>query len=199
MNGVQDETKQSDEAATQQPGAQDDGRGEATQAQVGATGDDATAQARSDYEAALKERDAKIAKLEGEIAEAAKTADAAEKLRAEMDELRRQGDEQRIGFELQLAGVRNVKAVRALLPDHGNDIEKLKAAEPWLFGEGAPAPAQTGATGLPNAGAATDEGATMKRWREIAGLDEQYRIREELHGDHRQGLQARLRLGLPDL
>ncbi len=101
MNGVQDETKQSDEAATQQPGAQDDGRGEATQAQVGATGDDATAQARSDYEAALKERDAKIAKLEGEIAEAAKTADAAEKLRAEMDELRRQGDEQRIGFELQ--------------------------------------------------------------------------------------------------
>lgn len=172
MNGVQDETKQSDEAATQQPGAQDDGRGEATQAQVGATGDDATAQARSDYEAALKERDAKIAKLEGEIAEAAKTANAAEKLRAEMDELRRQGDEQRIGFELQLAGVRNVKAARALLPDHGNDIEKLKAAEPWLFGEGAPAPAQTGATGLPNAGAATDEGATMKRWREIAGLDE---------------------------
>ena len=38
MNGVQDETKQSDEAATQQPGAQDDGRGEATQAQVGGNG-----------------------------------------------------------------------------------------------------------------------------------------------------------------
>lgn len=45
-----------------------------------------------------------------------------------MDELRRQGDEPRIGFELQLAGVRNVKAARALLPDHDNDIEKLKAA-----------------------------------------------------------------------
>lgn len=138
----------------------------------GADGDTA-AQVRADYEAALAERDAKIGELEGEIAEAAKTADAAEKLRAEMDELRRQGDEQRIGFELQLAGVRKVKAARALLPDHDNDIEKLKAAEPWLFGEGAPAPAQTGATGLPNAGAATDEGATMKRWREIAGLDEE--------------------------
>lgn len=172
MDGLQDETKQGDEAATQQPGAQGDGHGEAAQAQVGPAGDDAAAQARSDYEAALKERDAKIAELEGEIAQAAKTADAAEKLRAEMDELRRQGDEQRIGFELQLAGVRNVKAARALLPDHDNDIEKLKAAEPWLFGEGALASAQTGATGLPNAGAATDEGATMKRWREIAGLDE---------------------------
>ena len=89
-----------------------------------------------------------------------------------MDELRRQGDEQRIGFALQLAGVRNVKAACALLPDHGNDIEKLKAAEPWLFGEGAPAPAQTGATSLPNAGAGGGEEAELKRWREIAGLDE---------------------------
>ncbi|MHA7994102.1 hypothetical protein [Collinsella sp. BM28] len=83
----------------------------------------------------------------------------------------KQGDEQRIGLELQLAGVRNVKAAHAP-PDHDNDIEKLKAAEPWLFGEGALAPAQSGATGLPNAGAATVEGATMKRWREIAGLGE---------------------------
>lgn len=109
--------------------------------------------------------------LQGEIAEAAKTAEGAEKLRAEMDELRRKGDEERVGFELQLAGVRNVKAARALLPDHDNDIEKLKAAEPWLFSAGA-APAPTGATGLPNAGAATDEGATLKRWRRIAGLDD---------------------------
>lgn len=132
----------------------------------GGDGKDALTRARTDYEVALKERDAKIAKLEGE------TADAAKKLRAVMGELRRQGDEQRIGFELQLAGVRNVKAARAFLPDHDNDIEKLKAAEPWLLGEGAPAPAQTGATGLPNAGAATNEGTTMKRWREIAGLGE---------------------------
>lgn len=172
MDGLQDKTKQGGEDATQQPAAQDNGHGEAAQAQIGPAGDDAAAQARSDYEAALKERDAKIAELEGEIAQAAKTADAAEKLRAELDELRAAGDEQRIGFELQLAGARNVKAAHALLPDHDNDIEKLKAAEPWLFGEGAPAPAQTGATGLPNAGAATDEGVTMKRWREIAGLDE---------------------------
>lgn len=117
--------------------------------------DDYSAKARADYEAALRERDARIEELEGEIAEAAKTAESAEKLRAEMDELRRQGDEQRVGFELQLAGARNVKA-----------------AEPWLFGAGAASPAPAGATGLPNAGAAADEGAQMRRWRKIAGIED---------------------------
>ena len=140
---------------------------------TGASGDgDAATQARKDYEAALAERDARIAELEGEIAEAAKTADGAEKLRAEMDELRRRGDEERVGFELQLAGARNVKAARALLADHDNDIEKLKAAEPWLF-SASPASARAGATGLPSAGAAgADESTQMSRWRRIAGLPE---------------------------
>lgn len=100
-----------------------------------------------------------------------KTAEGAEALRKEMDELRRRGDEERVGFELQLAGARNVKAARALLADHDDDVEKLKAAEPWLFSAPA-APAPAGATGLPNAGAATDEGAQMRRWRKIAGLPE---------------------------
>lgn len=65
-----------------------------------------------------------------------------------------------------------MRAARVLLADYDNNVEKLKAGEPWLFGAGAVAPAQTGATGLPNAGAATDEGATMRRWRGIAGLPE---------------------------
>ena len=160
-----------------EPQAQDD---QATQAAVTAglqganvtgNGGGALAKAQNDYEAALAERDARIAELEGEIAEAARTAEGAERLRAEMDELRRKGDEERVGFELQIAGARNVKAARALLPDHDNDIEKLKAAEPWLFASGASTPAQAGATGLPNAGAASDEGAQMKRWRKIAGIE----------------------------
>ena len=135
-------------------------------------GGSAVERTQKDYEAALAERDARIAELEGEIAEAAKTAEGAEKLRAEMDELRRKGDEERVGFELQLAGARNVKAARALLPDHDGDIEKLKAAEPWLF-SASPAPAPTGATGLPSAGAAgADESTQMSRWRKIAGLPE---------------------------
>ena len=141
------------------------------QGAIGADGD-AAAQAREDYEAALAERDARIAELEGEIAEAAEAAEGAEALRKKMDELRRKGDEERVGFELQLAGARNVKAARALLPDHDNDVEKLKAAEPWLFSAPA-APALTGATGLPSAGAAgTDESTQMSRWRKIAGLPE---------------------------
>lgn len=173
MDGLQDETKQVDEVARQQAPQRDD-QDEASQAQVSAAaaGGDAAAQARADYEAALKERDARIAELEGEIAEAAKTAEGAEALRKEMDELRRRGDEERVGFELQLAGARNVKAARALLADHDNDIEKLKAAEPWLF-SAPPVPAPAGATGLPSAGAAgADESTQMSRWRRIAGLPE---------------------------
>ncbi len=171
MDGLQDEAKFEEQGAQQQASQRDD-QGEASQAQVSAAaGGDAAAKARADYEAALKECDERIAELEGEIAEAAKTAEGAEKLRAEMDELRRRGDEERVGFELQLAGARNVKAVRALLADH-DDVEKLKAAEPWLF-SAPPAPAPAGATGLPSAGAAgADESTQMSRWRKIAGIPE---------------------------
>ena len=173
MDGLRDETKQVDEGATQEPrGASQQVSGD-DDAVATPKADDGTAKDRAGYEAALAERDARIAELEGEIAEAAKTAEGAEKLRAEMDELRRRGDEERVGFELQIAGARNVKAARALLPDHDNDIEKLKAAEPWLFGAGAAAPVQTGATGLPNAGTAADEGTIMRRWGGIAGLPDE--------------------------
>ena len=155
MDGLQDETRLEEQGARQQA-PQRDGQVEASQAQVSAeaTGD-AAAQARADYEAAFTERDARIAELEGEIAEAAKTAEGAEKLRAEMDELRRRGDEERVGFAIQIAGARTVKA-----------------AEPWLF-SAPPVPAPAGATGLPSAGAAgADESTQMSRWRKIAGLPE---------------------------
>lgn len=167
MDGLQDETRHGDEGAAQ-ASAQGEGA-QAAQTQVTGAEDDAAAKTRADYEMALADRDARIAELEGQIVEAAKTAESAEKLRAEMDELRRQGDEQRIGFELQMAGCRSVKAARALLGDHGGDITALKEAEPWLF-ESGDIHKQTGKTELPNAGAASDEGKTMKRWREIAGI-----------------------------
>lgn len=175
MDGLQEGTGIGEESAAQQ-----DTQRKAAQTQqvadndsgAGAPKDGSVENARDDYEAALAERDARIAELEGQIAEAAKTAESAEKLRAEMDELRRQGEEQRVSFELTIAGVRNVKAATALLPDYDNDIERLKAAEPWLFRAAAPAKS-AGATGLPNAGAATDAGATLRRWRKIAGLDDE--------------------------
>lgn len=142
-------------------------RQQATQEPLTSGGADA-AGAGTDYEVLLAERDAKIAELEGAIVEAAKSAETAEALRAEMDELRHQGEEQRVEFELTMAGARNVRAARALLDEHGGDVSKLKEAEPWLF-EGT-VTRQGGKTGLPNAGAASDEGKTMKQWREIAGI-----------------------------
>ena len=73
-----------------------------------------------------------------------------------------------------MAGARSVKTAKALLEEHDGDVAALVAAEPWLF-EASGKHAKggnsgTGTTGLPNAGAASDEGKTLKHWREIAGL-----------------------------
>ena len=125
----------------------------------------------TDWEKAVAERDEKIAALEAQVAEAAKNAEVAEQLRGEIAELKAQGESDRIDFRLQLAGVRNVKAARAVLADHGGDVDALKDAEPWLFAD-APAKQPGGRTGLPNAGTSTDAGKTMRRWRRLAGLDD---------------------------
>jgi uncharacterized coiled-coil DUF342 family protein len=125
----------------------------------------------ADWEKAVAERDEKIAALEAQVEEAAKNAETAEQLRGEIAELKAQGESERIDFQLQLAGVRNVKAARATLDDHGGDIDALKAAEPWLFAN-APAKQPGGKTGLPNAGTSTDAGKAMRRWRKLAGLDD---------------------------
>ena len=143
--------------------AQDDGQQQAAQDQPQVSG--------TDWEKAVAERDEKIAALEAQVAEVAKNAETAEQLRCEIAELKAQGESDRIDFKLQLAGVRNVKAARAILADHGGDVDALKEAEPWLFAE-APAKQPGGKTGLPNAGTSTDAGKTMRRWRKLAGLDD---------------------------
>ena len=74
----------------------------------------------NDYEKQIAERVTKIAALEAQIAEAAKTAEVAESLRSEIAALKVQGESDRIDFQLQLAGVRNVKAARAVLADHAS-------------------------------------------------------------------------------
>lgn len=60
---------------------------------------------------------------------------------------------------------------RAVLGDHGGDVDALKEAEPWLFAD-TPAKQQGGKTGLPSVGTSTDAGKTMKRWRRLDGLDD---------------------------
>lgn len=162
-NGGQEATQGAQEASQQQGQEQQEAQQDQPQVET------------PDYEKQTAERDEKIASLEAQVAKAAKNAETAEQLRGEIAELKAQGESDRIDFKLQLAGVRNVKAARALLSDHGNDVDKLKEAEPWLFeasgkhAKGGNA-GGSGATGLPNAGAASDEGKTLKHWREIAGL-----------------------------
>ena len=162
-NGSQEATQGAQDQAQQQ--GQEQQETQQGQSQV----------ATPDYEKQIAERDEKIASLEAQVAEAAKNAETADQLRGEIAELKAQGESDRIDFKLQRAGVRNVKAARALLGDHDNDVDKLKEAEPWLFeatgkhAKGGSA-GGSGTTGLPNAGAASDEGKTLKHWREIAGL-----------------------------
>ena len=100
----------------------------------------------TDWEKAVAERDEKIAALEA------------------------QGESDRIDFRLRLAGVRNVKAARAVLGDHGGDVDALREAKPWLFADDH-TKQSGGKTGLPSAGTSTDAGKTMRRWRRLAGLD----------------------------
>lgn len=126
--------------------------------------------ARSDggYEAQLAKRDERIAELEAQVAEAAASREAAEALRSEIEAVRAAAADERVEYELRLVGARSVKAARALLEEHGGDVGALKEAEPWLFSA---AVAPSGATGLPNAGAASDKGRMLRRWERLAGLD----------------------------
>ena len=126
------------------------------------------------YQVAIKQCDAKIAELEAQIAKAAETKESAEKLTAEIAELKQQSADERVAYELRLAGARNVTAAKALLSEHDGDVNALKEAEPWLFeAAGAnSAKQQSGTTGLEPAGASGKDDSTLKRWERIAGLED---------------------------
>ena len=122
----------------------------------------------AERDAVIAEKDGRISELEGKLADAEKMGQQAETLKSENEQLKNPAASDRIDFALQLAGCRSVKAARAVLDDYDGDIEKLKAAEPWMFA--AHAADASGATGLPNAGAASDDGKDEKRWRRLVGL-----------------------------
>ncbi len=164
QNGTQEGTQNAQEQGQQQAK-------QAAPQQVGNGGNEAGNAPAPDYERRIAERDEKIASLEAQVAEAAKSAEQAQRLSDEIAELKQASAEERVDFALQLAGCRNAKAARAVLDDYDGDVAKLREAEPWLFakhmaGEGS----QGGKTGLPNAGAATDEGKPLRHWRDIVGL-----------------------------
>lgn len=165
--GEEQQGQQGDQAACRQQPEQQQAAGQVEGAGAGGDGDAPSPVGEEEYRAALADRDRKIAELEAQIAEAAKSVESAEALAKQIEELKASADEERVGFELRLAGVRNVTAAKALLAEHGGDVGKLKAAEPWLFADGA-----AGASGLEPAGAANGGDADMKRWRSIAGLED---------------------------
>ena len=101
-----------------EPQAQEDLGQQASQDQPQVSG--------TDWEKAVAERDEKIAALEAQVAEAAKNTETAERLRGEIAELKAQGESDRIDFKLQLAGVRNVKAARAMLDDYDGDVTRSR-------------------------------------------------------------------------
>ncbi len=124
--------------------------------------------ANETFKRQLAERDEEIAKLKAQVAEAAKSVEKEAELNKRIADLEARAESERIDYELTLAGCRSTRAGRVLLEEHDGDVSALKEAEPWLFAENV---AKAGVTGLPNAGGARSDDATIKRWREIAGLE----------------------------
>lgn len=62
-----------------------------------------------DFKALLTKQNARIKELEGQVAEAAKTKANADKLTAEIEQVKAQAADEYVEFQLKLAGVRNVK------------------------------------------------------------------------------------------
>ena len=162
--GEEQQGVQGDEAA----GVEQSGQAEEVGGAEGAEGADGKDGGDAEYRAALADRDKKIAELEAQIADAVKTVESANALAKQIEELKAATDAERVGYELKLAGCRSVRAGRVLLADHEGDMAALKKAEPWLFGD---APGG-GATGLEPAGASKGEGDEMRRWYEIAGIED---------------------------
>ena len=164
--GEEQQGVQGDEAA----GVEQSGQAKEVGGAEGIEGDGGEAGGAGDaeYRAALADRDKKIAELEAQIADAAKTVESANALAKQIEELKAATDAERVGYELKLAGCRSVRAGRVLLAEHEGDMAALKKAEPWLFGD---APGG-GATGLEPAGASKGEGDEMRRWYEIAGIED---------------------------
>lgn len=162
MDGEQD--------ATQTKGQQQEQQGDPTKPQES---QDAQAHqpetvGADEWRKALAAKDAQIAELQGKVAAAAKSAEAAESLSAEISALKQMADN-RIEFELCAAGARSVTAAEALLGEHDGEVAALAKAKPWLFET--KGSSQDGATGLEPAGASGGSGDQyMKRWERIAGL-----------------------------
>ena len=108
---------------------------------------------REKYNRDMRAKDDKIAELQAQLDERSKTEEGRAALKAEMDQLKADMADERVTYELRLAGIRDdvaAKAAKAILPDYEGDVSKLKEDCPYLFSE----TRQTGSTGLKPEGGA---------------------------------------------
>ncbi len=132
---------------------------------------------REKYARDMKARDDKIAELQAQLDEKAKTEEGRASLKKELDDLKAEMAGERVAHKLEMAGCRNAKAAKALLDDYDGDVDKLKEGCPYLF-EGKKA----GSTGLKlNAGPVYDRRSTE------GFQDAVYRL-EVVHGYDRASL-----------
>ena len=115
----------------------------------------------------IAERDKKIADLQAKLDEQAKNEAGRAELKAEMEKLRGEWADEKLTYQLELAGCRSPKMAKAVLSDYEGDIQKLKAAEPWLFAE-----SKQGSTGGKPGGTSTGSDEIERELRKAAGLPE---------------------------
>ncbi|WP_304598249.1 hypothetical protein [Adlercreutzia caecimuris] len=139
------EAPQTDSTAT----GPEEGAGGAQEAAEGTDAHGHPVISQGKYDREVKKRDDKIAELEAQIAEAAKSQEAAEALRKQVDELKAEQADKDVSYELSMAGCVNEKAAKAVLADYDNDIAKLKEECPYLFNARKP----SGSLGLKPSGA----------------------------------------------
>lgn len=85
-----------------------------------------------------------IEELKADAAEAAESKAKRDEFEQKVSDLEGKLADSELSRKLEKVGCRSVKAAKALLPDYDGDIEKLRAAEPFLFEEVKP----TGSTGF---------------------------------------------------
>lgn len=107
---------------------------------------------RDKYNRDMAAKDKEIEALKAELKTKSETEEGRKELEGKIEGLEQKLIDERISFELQLAGCRNEKAAKALLGDHEGKVDKLKAAEPWLFDDGN----KGGSTGMKPGGAPND-------------------------------------------
>ena len=85
-----------------------------------------------------------IEELKADAAEAAESKAKRDEFEQKVSDLEGKLADSELSRKLEKVGCRSVKAAKALLPDYDGDVEKLRAAEPFLFEEVKP----TGSTGF---------------------------------------------------